>query len=173
MPYLANALALGNWPGIKKLIIMICFGTALRYQYYDDNTTATVKKILIDSESLCTRRNHLNRKHKVLLGTIRLQHNHGAIFTPRLAYKWKINDNNIVRFNTGWIVNLFTEEHAALTGSREVIVLEELKPERSYNANLNYLKMYTKNGSLLETSAWYIFSILLFRITIATQPNYL
>jgi hypothetical protein len=55
-------LALGNWPGIKKLIIMICFfGTALRYQYYD-NTTATVKRILIDSESLCTRRNHLNRK---------------------------------------------------------------------------------------------------------------
>jgi outer membrane receptor for ferrienterochelin and colicins len=36
-------------------------------------------------------------------------------------------------------LNLFTEEHAA-TGSREVIVLEELKPERSYNANLNYLK---------------------------------
>jgi outer membrane receptor for ferrienterochelin and colicins len=68
---------------------------------------------------------------------IRLQHNHGAIFTPRLAYKWKINDNNIVRFNTGTgfrIVNLFTEEHAAL-GSR-VIVLEELKPERSYNAEL-------------------------------------
>jgi outer membrane receptor for ferrienterochelin and colicins len=64
-----------------------------------------------------------------------------------------------------------------LTGSREVIVLEELKPERSYNANLNYLKkMYTKNGTFigLETSAWYTrFSILLFRITIATQPNYL
>jgi outer membrane receptor for ferrienterochelin and colicins len=23
------------------------------------------------------------------------------IFTPRFAYKWKINDNNILRFNTG------------------------------------------------------------------------
>jgi hypothetical protein len=47
-----------------------------------------------------------------------------GLFYPRLAYKWKINDNNIVRFNTGTgfrIVNLFTEEHAALTGSREVI----------------------------------------------------
>jgi outer membrane receptor for ferrienterochelin and colicins len=86
-------LALGNWPGIKKLIIMICF-FALRYQYYDDNTTATVKRILIDSESLCARRNHLNRKHKVLLGARLDYNNHGAIFTPRLAYKWKINDNN-------------------------------------------------------------------------------
>jgi outer membrane receptor for ferrienterochelin and colicins len=52
----------------------LLFGTALRYQYYDDNTTATVKKILIDSESLCARRNHLNRKHKVLLGA-RLDYN--------------------------------------------------------------------------------------------------
>jgi hypothetical protein len=43
----SNALALGNWPGIKKLIIMICFfGTALRYQYYDDNTRNS-KEILI------------------------------------------------------------------------------------------------------------------------------
>jgi outer membrane receptor for ferrienterochelin and colicins len=79
--------------------------------------------------------------------------NHGAIFTPRLAYKWKLTTIIYVRFNTGTgfrIVNLFTEEHAALTGSREVIVLEELKPERSYNANLNYLKkMYTKNGTFI------------------------
>jgi hypothetical protein len=67
----SNALALGNWPGIKKLIIMICFWD-LRYQYYDDNTTATVKDIL-DSESLCTRRNHLNRKIKFFGCTIRLQ----------------------------------------------------------------------------------------------------
>jgi hypothetical protein len=39
MPYLANALALGNWPGIKKLIIMICFWDRpplpiLRWQHY-------------------------------------------------------------------------------------------------------------------------------------------
>jgi outer membrane receptor for ferrienterochelin and colicins len=94
--------------------------------------------------------------------------NHGAIFTPRLAYKWKINDNNIVRFNTGTgfrIVNLFTEEHAALTGPQK-----KLKPERSYNANLNYLKMYTKNGTFigLETSAWYTrFSNSIIPITIA------
>jgi hypothetical protein len=64
----------------------------------------------------------------------------------------------------------------ALTGSRDVIVLEELK-ERSYNANLNYLKkMYTNNGNFigLETTAWYThFQIPLFQITIAIKPNYL
>ena len=103
-----------------------------------------------------------NDNHKVLLGArYDYNRNHGSIFTPRLAYKWKINDSNILRFNTGTgfrIVNLFTEEHAALTGSREVIVLEELKPERSFNVNLNYLKkIYTQNGNFIgiETTAWY------------------
>jgi outer membrane receptor for ferrienterochelin and colicins len=69
----------------------------LRWQHYR-NSKEDINWFRVS----CTRRNHLNRKHKVLLGTIRLQHNHGAIFTPRLAYKWKINDNNIVRFNTGF-----------------------------------------------------------------------
>jgi outer membrane receptor for ferrienterochelin and colicins len=35
--------------------------------------------------------------------------------------------------------------------------MEELKPERSFNANLNYLKkIYTNNGTfIMETTAWY------------------
>lgn len=141
----------------------LLFGTALRYQYYDDNTTATVKEDINWIPSLFVQDEmNLAEKHKLLLGArYDYNRNHGNIFTPRLAYKWKINDNNILRFNTGTgfrIVNLFTEEHAALTGSRDVIVLEELKPERSYNANLNYLKkIYTKKGNFigLETTAWY------------------
>ncbi|HJR99502.1 MAG TPA: TonB-dependent receptor [Flavobacterium sp.] len=139
------------------------FGTALRYQYYNDNTPATANEDINWIPSLFVQDEiTLHDKHKVLLG-MRYDYNdnHGSIFTPRLAYKWKINDNNILRFNTGTgfrIVNLFTEEHAALTGSRDVIVMEELKPERSYNANLNYLtKFYSENGNFigLETSAWY------------------
>ncbi|MNR95353.1 Colicin I receptor precursor [compost metagenome] len=141
----------------------ILLGTALRYQYYDDSTTATIKTDINWIPSLFIQDEiHLAEKHNLLLGArYDYNSNHGSIFTPRLAYKWKINDNNILRFNTGTgfrIVNLFTEEHAALTGSREVIVLEELKPERSYNVNLNYLtKFYSKDGNFigLETSAWY------------------
>jgi outer membrane receptor for ferrienterochelin and colicins len=141
----------------------LLFGTALRYQYYDDNTTATVTEDVNWIPSLFVQDEiAFNDKHKILLGA-RYDYNssHGNIFTPRFAYKWKINDNNILRFNTGTgfrIVNLFTEEHAALTGSRDVIVLEDLKPERSINANINYLKkFYTNNGNFigLETTAWY------------------
>jgi outer membrane receptor for ferrienterochelin and colicins len=165
IPYLAiQRIGFGQLTWDKTLTNHdLLFGTALRYQYYDDNTTATLDEAINWIPSLFVQDEiSLTEKHKVLLGS-RLDYNsnHGAIFTPRLAYKWKINDNNIFRFNTGTgfrIVNLFTEEHAALTGSRDVIILEELKPERSYNANLNYLKkMYTNNGTFigLETTAWY------------------
>jgi outer membrane receptor for ferrienterochelin and colicins len=165
MPYLAKQrIGFGQLTWDKEITNHdLLFGTALRYQYYDDNTTATVKEDINWIPSLFVQDEiTLAEKHKVLLGArLDYNNNHGAIFTPRLAYKWQINDNNVVRFNTGTgfrIVNLFTEEHAALTGSRDVIVMEELKPERSYNANLNYLKkIYTKNGTFigLETTAWY------------------
>ncbi|RTY95997.1 TonB-dependent receptor [Flavobacterium sp. GT3R68] len=143
----------------------VLFGTAIRYQFYNDNTTATTEADINWIPSLFVQDEiHLSEKHNLLLGArYDYNSNHGSIFTPRLAYKWKINKDNILRFNTGTgfrIVNLFTEEHAALTGSRDVIVLEELKPERSYNANLNYLKkIYSKNGNFIgvETTAWYTY----------------
>ncbi|MFQ3173450.1 MAG: outer membrane receptor for ferrienterochelin and colicins [Flavobacterium sp.] len=165
MPYMAKQrIGFGQLTWDKKLNKHdLLFGSALRYQYYDDNTTATVKEDVNYIPSLFVQDEvKLNDNHKVLLGArYDYNNNHGSIFTPRLAYKWKINDSNILRFNTGTgfrIVNLFTEEHAALTGSREVIVMEELKPERSFNANFNYLKkIYTNNGTFvgLETTAWY------------------
>jgi outer membrane receptor for ferrienterochelin and colicins len=165
MPYMAKQrIGFGQLTWDKKLNKHdLLIGTALRYQYYDDNTPATLEEDVNWIPSLFVQDEvKLNEKHKILLGArYDYNNNHGSIFTPRLAYKWKINDTNILRFNTGTgfrIVNLFTEEHAALTGSREVIVMEELKPERSFNANLNYLKkIYTNNGTFigLETTVWY------------------
>src|SRR5690606_6643681 len=75
--------------------------------------------------------------------------------------KFKPTKNGIFRLNAGTglrVVNLFTEEHAALTGARNVIVAETLKPERSYNVNLNYMtKNFTKSGVIigLDASVWY------------------
>lgn len=165
IPYLAKQrIGFGQLTLDKKINHHdILLGTALRYQFYDDNTTATIHEDTNWIPSFFVQDEiQLTEKHKLLLGArYDYNSNHGSIFTPRLAYKWKINDSNILRFNAGTgfrIVNLFTEEHAALTGSRDVIVLEELKPERSYNANLNHLKkFYSKNGNFigLETTAWY------------------
>ncbi|MGE9315133.1 TonB-dependent receptor [Niabella sp. CJ426] len=144
-------------------------GTALRYTYYDDNTPGTANAndmnqpektwlpgIFLQDEIT------LASKHKLLLG-FRYDHNniHGSIYTPRIAYKWSVNDNNIIRLNAGTgfrVVNLFTEDHAALTGARDVIVEDDLKPERSYNANLNFIKkMHFNSGTFigLDATAFY------------------
>ena len=143
----------------------LLLGSAFRHQYYDDNTTATndaertnIYSIFLQDEI------KMSEKHTILLGArYDYNNNHGSIFTPRIAYKWKISDHDVFRINAGTgfrIVNLFTEEHAALTGARDVIITEDLKPEKSYNINLNYLKKIKfEDGSFLglEASTWYTY----------------
>ena len=142
----------------------ILAGSALRYNYYDDSTPATSDsngnkpdEVIIPSIFLQDEIS-FNKKHALLLGArYDYDNRHGSIFTPRGAYRLKFTDNDILRLNAGTgfrVVNLFTEEHAALTGSREVIITEELKPERSFNVNLNYLKkMYEANGTFVTLDA--------------------
>ncbi|MGV3461281.1 MAG: TonB-dependent receptor [Flavobacterium sp.] len=132
-------------------------GAALRYTEYDDNTPATAS---ISGENKPSQKTlpgifiqdewTITEKHKLLAG-YRFDHDndHGSVHSPRLAYKYSPNVNNTLRgsFGTGFrVVNLFTEDHAALTGAREVVIAEALDPERSYNLNLNYvLKVPTDN----------------------------
>lgn len=129
----------------------LLLGASFRYNYYDDNTPATLSAdgtknkanktplpgVFIQDEW------HINSKN-TLLGGYRYDYdkNHGSVHSPRFAYRFSPNSKNTLRasFGTGFrVVNLFTEDHAALTGAREVVIKENLKPERSYNANLNYV----------------------------------
>ncbi|WP_158846298.1 TonB-dependent receptor [Algibacter sp. L1A34] len=141
----------------------LLFGAAARYNYYNDNTPATAAADEMVIPSLFVQDEiRLSEKQTVLLGArYDYDERHGNIFTPRIAYKFKPTADDIFRVNAGTgfrVVNIFTEEHAALTGARDVIIAEELKPERSFNINVNYLKkMYTKSGMIigLDASAWY------------------
>ncbi|WP_420401654.1 TonB-dependent receptor [Flagellimonas sp.] len=141
----------------------LLFGSAIRYNYYDDNTPATQTRDEVWIPSVFVQDEFKFAEKHSILGGLRYDYDqrHGNIFTPRAAYKWKISDNDIFRVNAGTgfrVVNLFTEDHAALTGSRDVIIAEELKPERSINVNLNYLKkIYSDNGTFIgiDASAFY------------------
>ena len=159
-------------------------GIATRYNYYDDNTPATSKLgnnnpektwlpgIFIQDEISFT------EKHKLLMG-MRYDYNsfHGSILTPRIAYKWKLNVKNIIRLNAGTgfrVVNLFTEDHAALTGAREIVIARNLKPEQSINANLNYTKKINfDNGTFIgiETSFFHTRFSNKIVSDYATEPN--
>ncbi|EID76385.1 TonB-dependent receptor [Imtechella halotolerans] len=147
-----------NWE--KHDLLM---GLALRYQYYNDNTPATflsADKVWLPGLFLQDEIT-LSNSQTILIGN-RLDYDsrHGFIYTPRLAYRWKPDQETVLRINAGTgfrVVNLFTEEHAALTGSREVVLAEELHPEKSYNLNVNFLKkIYSKNGFVAtwDSSAW-------------------
>ncbi|NNJ89945.1 MAG: TonB-dependent receptor, partial [Eudoraea sp.] len=148
----------------------LLFGTALRYNYYDDNTPATSGVLGNQSDEVwipslfAQDEISLGENHSLLLGgRIDYDKRHGTILTPRTAYKWKFNDHDMLRINAGTgfrVVNLFTEDHAALTGAREVVITESLDPERSLNINLNYLKkLYSSNGVYLnfDTSLFYTY----------------
>lgn len=161
-------------------------GMPLRFTYYDDNTPATTKDdgktnspdniflpgVFVQDEW------RVNDHHKFLLG-LRYDYNtrHGSILTPRFSYKWSFNNNlDVFRFNfgTGYrVVNLFTEDHAALTGARQVVVAEALKPEQSWNINLNYVKKFIlSNGFVgLDASAFYTYFSNQILPDYGTDPN--
>ncbi len=123
-------------------------GLPMRYIYYDDNTVGTGSDIQNDPDitflpGIFIQDDYsVSNKFTVLSGLRYDRHNvHGNIFTPRLSIKFSPDKNNTLRLTGGSgyrVVNLFTEDHAALTGSRDVIILSDLKPEQSWNVNLNY-----------------------------------
>ena len=79
----------------------------------------------------------------ILLGSRLDYHSiHGLIISPRLNWKWSPSSYVFrVGYGNGFrVVNVFSEDHAALTGARDVIVSEGLNPEKSNNLNLNIEK---------------------------------
>lgn len=148
-------------------------GMALRHMRYDDNSSATqsTDSIPVNLPShtwlpglFAQNEIHLAQKHKLLLGLRFDYHSaHGPIFTPRIGYKWDYAELGFLRFNAGTgyrIVNIFTEDHAALTGARTVIIEEGIRPEQSYNMNVNLDHTFfsKKNGMIaLDFSVFYTY----------------
>ncbi|MCW3094117.1 MAG: TonB-dependent receptor plug [Ferruginibacter sp.] len=156
IPYMANQkVAFGQlyWDKTLNAKHDLLFGASYRYTYYDDNTPATASADLLKPKNqpaktplpgVFIQDEWKLSKVSTLLAGYRYDYDkyHGNIHSPRIAYKWSLDNNNTLRasFGTGFrVVNLFTEDHAALTGARQVVIKEALKPEKSFNSNLNYV----------------------------------
>lgn len=173
VPYIADQLiGFGQIYWTKKVNRHdLLTGTAVRYTRYDDNSPATyddqsdvnlISKIILPGIYLQDVIS-LNEKHK-LLASFRYDYHsdHGSIYTPRIGYKGSVHKTDFrVNAGTGYrVVNIFTEDHAALTGSRDVIVEEGIKPETSYNINVNMNRSFlTKRRRYfnLDLSAFYTY----------------
>ena len=150
----------------------LLLGAAYRYTFYDDNTFATLNENGVNNSPsiihlpgvFAQDEISLSNRKKLLLG-VRWDNNsiHGNIFSPRVNYKWNSRDtSNIVRLSAGngfRVANVFTEDHAALTGARTVEFDGELDPETSWNANVNYVKKINTENSFItiDASAFYTY----------------
>ena len=142
----------------------LLLGLAYRYTRYDDDTTATFNDLSQQNQAYITHlpgifiqnQTQINANNTLLLG-FRYDRNsiHGNIFTPRINYKINNDDkSSTLRLSTGTgyrVTQVFTEQHAALTGAREVVLLDDLNPERSWNVNLNFVqKFFLKKGAIID-----------------------
>jgi outer membrane receptor for ferrienterochelin and colicins len=158
---------------IKRHDLMV--GASMRYTFYDDNSVATENvvngEVVTDPSEIYLPGIFIQDEWKfssqqTLLVGMRYDYNslHGNIFTPRINYKWTSrNKLNTVRLSGGSgyrVANVFTEDHAALTGSRDVVFLSELNPETSWNGNINYVRKFSFNNGLFlnfDASVFYTY----------------
>ena len=153
--------------GINQLLA----GAAYRMTRYDDSTPATAQgesgataPALTQLPGLFMQNElQLTARQRVLMG-LRFDHSnqHGAIWSPRINYLLSNEDKSLIwrtSLGNGFrVANVFTEDHAALTGAREVVFTEELRPEQSWNINSNLTKkIFTSKGNYfgLEGSLFY------------------
>lgn len=148
-------------------------GIAVRYTYYDDNTMITQTKDSLNPQNKPSQTYlpgifiqdeiKLNEKNNLLAG-VRYDYNnhHGHVVSPRLNWKWSMNKYHILRVGIGngyRVVNLFSEDHAAFSGAREVVIVDDLKPERSWNGTINMSSYINFAGGFLniESSLFYTY----------------
>lgn len=129
----------------------LTIGTTQRIENYTDNSAVVQKGVTYQPGLFVQDLWQLSRRIKLQPG-MRVDFNpyHDAIFAPRLNAQWNLSDQTQLRLSGGKgfrEVNLITEDHAALTGAREIIISEELKPEISYSYSMNVRHSFaTSNG---------------------------
>lgn len=145
-----------------------------RFTYYDDNTGATIFKDSMGNTvysipqkvpiSGILFQDQYSFKNHSFLGGLRYDFhpNHGNIFSYRASWKIK-QGTSIWRLNWGTgfrTVNVFTEDHAALTGARTIKFSEKLRPEESQNFNLSFetnQPIINKSLIRIESNAFFTF----------------
>jgi len=78
------------------------------------------------------------------------RHNkHGVMLTPRALIKYNFSENTIARFaiGSGWkTINLFSEHPHLLASNKNILIADDLKPEKAYNYGFNILQaVYREN----------------------------
>ena len=172
------------WPMRVDNRQTLMLGATLRAQRYDDNTGATGTFDAIGTmlgnrpdnrwiPGLFTQYEWLASDRLRLQTGLRIdyQEDHGWISSPSANLKISASETTTLRLNTGTgfrIVNLFTEDHAAYSGARATILLEDLAPERSLSgtASLQHIIDFDANPMTIDLEGFYTY------FTNKIEPDY-
>jgi outer membrane receptor for ferrienterochelin and colicins len=142
----------------------VLMGIEGRYQRFDDESPATLEAIGHFVPGVFAQDEISIRDDVKLLGGVRLDHHdrHGVIFSPRVALKLELLPANTIRVNAGTgfrVVDLFTEDYAALTHTRRLVTAADLDPERSYNVtvNVNQVLDWGNNPMMVDVDGFFTY----------------
>jgi len=150
----------------------LSLGLSQRMQWYDDNSTVEQPKYQFIPGIFVQGQRRFGERIEVLSG-LRLDHHrsHGVVYSPRMNVKFSPKKGPSWRLNAGTgfrLVNLFTEDHAALSGSRSVEVREALRPEESWHLGLHMNHFITTPEAFIKLESNVFYSTFSNRIV----PNY-
>lgn len=128
----------------------LTFLANVRYEFYDDNSSATADVEGKNSPmhnftpAIMLEDNWQMSDKTTLSAGLRLDlaRDFQPVLTPRVLLSHRFNPNFSLKtnFGTGFrLVNIFTEDHAFITGQRQVFIAPNLRPERAFSANINLL----------------------------------
>lgn len=141
----------------------LLIGLAARFQDYSDNTDVMTEN---DGRQVIpgvfAQNEYAFNKNLRLLGGLRWDYfkNHGNIFSPRLSFLYKPATFTTLRLNSGTgfrVINVFSEDHASISGFRQVSIAPDIKPEKSVNAsfNLNHIFNLGKGVYTFDADVFY------------------
>lgn len=155
------AYGMVSWSGSLSQRHGLLLGATLRSDRYDDDTPATAVAERRIVPGVLAQHEYVPVQPLTVLWGVRLDHHraHGAVAAPRASLSWRAGHHTTVRLNAGTgfrVVNLFTEDHAALTGAREVVIAEALRPERSWSAaaNLNHVFVFRHGEAMVDVDVF-------------------
>ncbi|MEY2905492.1 MAG: hypothetical protein RJA52_1508, partial [Bacteroidota bacterium] len=153
-------------------------GFSYRYNHFDDNTPISVSSLVTHLPGLFLQDEWEIKNSWNILTGMRLDYHpdHRFIFSPRIAFKKEISHHHSLRMSMGKgfrVIQLFTEDHAALSGSRELVIEEKLNPEESWSFNLNYHGEKSSSRNFLDWDASIFYTVFSNKIwpDYDTNPN--